>query len=250
MPHRPLKNKNILITGAGSGIGAALSLACAQRGATVILMGHTLAKTQIVYDLILEKGYPQPLLAPLDFFQAGPEALHTLQNTLKDHIPQLDGCVHNATLIGTRTPLSHYTPDLWLRVMQITINMPFLLSQYLLPLLIKSTHPRMLFSIGALPKAPQAYWGAFGCAKAALDHFAQMLAIECQQYPNMGVYRLDPGPTHTVLRTTAFPAEDRSLLKEPHEVLEPYLHLLSDNHQEPSGSFFSSQKHSPSAIPF
>ena len=47
-----LKNKVILVTGAGDGIGKAAALNYAKHGATVILLGRTIAKLEKVYDEI------------------------------------------------------------------------------------------------------------------------------------------------------------------------------------------------------
>jgi short-subunit dehydrogenase len=47
---RALAGKNILITGAGAGIGRAVAISYATHGATVILLGRTVAKLESVYD--------------------------------------------------------------------------------------------------------------------------------------------------------------------------------------------------------
>ncbi|MFV1985510.1 MAG: SDR family NAD(P)-dependent oxidoreductase, partial [Thiohalomonadales bacterium] len=45
-----LKDKVILITGAGDGIGAIAAKTYAQYGATVILLGRTIPKLEKIYD--------------------------------------------------------------------------------------------------------------------------------------------------------------------------------------------------------
>src|SRR3546814_4671694 len=51
-----LKGRHILITGAGDGLGRAAAHACARHGATVILLGRTISKLEIVYDEINAAG--------------------------------------------------------------------------------------------------------------------------------------------------------------------------------------------------
>ena len=51
-----LKGKNILVTGAGDGIGKAAALSYAKYGATVLLLGKTASKLEAVYDLIEAEG--------------------------------------------------------------------------------------------------------------------------------------------------------------------------------------------------
>ena len=62
-----LKGKVIVITGAGAGIGRTASLTCAQHGATVVLLGRTTQKLEMVYDEIEAAGGPQAAIYPINF---------------------------------------------------------------------------------------------------------------------------------------------------------------------------------------
>ena len=53
-----LKDKKILVTGAGDGIGRAAALSYAAHGATVVLLGKTIEKLEAVYDEIEAAGHP------------------------------------------------------------------------------------------------------------------------------------------------------------------------------------------------
>ena len=61
-----LKDKVILVTGAGDGIGKAAALNYAKHGATVILLGRTTSKLEKVYDEIEQNQWPQPAIIPLN----------------------------------------------------------------------------------------------------------------------------------------------------------------------------------------
>ena len=65
-----LDGKTILITGASSGVGRALALACADVGATVLLSGRNVNALNEVYDLIQSKGNPEPAILELDLCKA------------------------------------------------------------------------------------------------------------------------------------------------------------------------------------
>ena len=71
-PAELLKNRIILITGAGDGIGRAAALSFAQHGATVILAGRTVKKLEAVYDQIEAAGFPQPAIFPINLEGAAP----------------------------------------------------------------------------------------------------------------------------------------------------------------------------------
>ena len=54
----------ILVTGASSGIGAALAVACGSVGARVVLSGRNVRRLEAVYDGIIAAGGPRPSIAP------------------------------------------------------------------------------------------------------------------------------------------------------------------------------------------
>ncbi len=73
--------------------------------------------------------------------------------------------------------------------------------------------------------AVEAYegWGGYGAAKAALDHYAAVLAVE---EPGLAVYAFDPGDMRTAMHQRAFPGEDISDRPEPETVVPAFLRLV------------------------
>ena len=61
----PLQDRVILVVGAAGGLGSAAAVACAQAGATVVLLGRKVAPLNRVYDAVKAVGI-EPLLCPLD----------------------------------------------------------------------------------------------------------------------------------------------------------------------------------------
>ncbi len=53
-----LANRNILVTGAGQGLGRAAAIAYAKQGASIILLGRSVQKLERVYDEIVAIGGP------------------------------------------------------------------------------------------------------------------------------------------------------------------------------------------------
>lgn len=65
-PNQHLKDRVILVTGAGQGIGKAAALTFAQQGATLILLGRSTKKLEATYDEIVAEKNPEPLIFPMD----------------------------------------------------------------------------------------------------------------------------------------------------------------------------------------
>ena len=219
-----LDKKIILVTGAGDGIGKAVAIECAKRGATIILLGKTVKKLEHTYDDIIAAGGPQPAIYPVDLGGAQPNDFHNIQLTLEKEFGQLDGLLHNAGWFGASTPIEQYDNELWYRVIQINLNAVFHLSQICIPLLTKASHASMVFNVDSKNSA---YWGAYGIAKAGQVSLMQILADELEAR-NVSVNAFDPGAVHTNLRTRAFPGEDPQQLKKPADVAPAFAYLLSD----------------------
>src|SRR5690606_11359985 len=97
-----LRDRIILVTGAGDGIGRAAALACAGHGATVILSGRTVARLEQVYDEIVQAGGPEPAIYPMDLRGATPDHYGELHDTLEREFGRLDGLLNNAGILGQR----------------------------------------------------------------------------------------------------------------------------------------------------
>src|SRR6478609_5089164 len=95
-----LRERVILVTGAGDGIGRAAALACAAHGATVILLGKTIEKLTAVYDEIEQAGGPMPAIYPLKLGGATLDDYDTLRETIETEFGRLDGVLHNAGILG------------------------------------------------------------------------------------------------------------------------------------------------------
>ena len=130
-----LAGKTILVTGAGDGIGRAAALSFANHGATVVLLGRTVAKLESVYDEIESAGGPQAAIFPMDLAVAGDEQCAELATAMTDTFGALDGLLHNASVLGERRPIESSTYAGWQEVMQVNVNAQFLLTRHLLPLL-------------------------------------------------------------------------------------------------------------------
>ena len=236
-----LKDRVILITGAGDGIGKTVALGCAKHGATVILLGRQQKKLEAVYDAIIAAGGAQPAIVPMNLLTVTPDDTVGLAQTLQQEFGRLDGLLHNAAVLGERAPIEHYAPNVWLEVMQINVNAAFLLTQSLMPLLKASSDASVLFTSSGVGRKGRAFWGAYAVSKFATEGMMQVLADELDENSNIRVNCINPGGTRTKMRAAAFPAEDTSKLKTPDEILPTYLWLLGPDSREVHGQSVDAQ---------
>ena len=221
-----LADRNVLISGAGDGIGKALAMACARAGASTLLLGRTTSKLEAVYDEIIAAGLPKPAIVPLDLTAFESKDVNDLIEAIDTNYGALHGLVHNAALLGERVPLAHYDTVTWHQVMQVNVNAVFVLTRALLPALDRAGDASLIFTSSGVGKTPRAYWGAYSVSKYALEGMAMLLADELENVSGIRSNILNPGATRTGMRAAAYPNEDPATLKTPEAVLPYYLWLL------------------------
>ncbi len=241
-PDQCLAGKVIAVTGAGDGIGKTAAITFAQHGATIILMGRTTAKLEQVYDEIERiKDAPQAAIYPINFEGAAEKDYEDMCNTLTQEFGRLDGLLHNAGVLGQRTPIQNYRTDIWMTVMQVNVNAPFMMTRALLPLLEQSQNGSILFTSSSVGRQGRAFWGAYSVSKGATENLVQVLADELTDTTGIRVNSINPGATRTAMRALAYPAENPAVVKAPADIMATYLFLMSDASIGISGCAFDAQ---------
>lgn len=238
-PTELLAGRTILITGAGDGIGREVAIACATHGATVVLLGRTIAKLETVYDAIEEAGGVQPAIYPMNLEGATPHDYAELAETLNKEFGSLEGLLHNAAQLRLLSRLDDYDPESWYQVMQVNLNAPFLLTQACLPLLRKAEDASVVFTADRVGRQAKAYWGAYAVSKSGVEGLMQLLAEETRDSSRIRVNSFDPGPTRTGLRRLAYPGEEVEQVKTPDTLVADYLWLLGPDSIGTSGQALS-----------
>ncbi len=236
-----LQGKTILVTGAGDGIGRSAALAYAAHGATVVLLGRTESKLEAVYDEIEAAGGPRPGLVVLDLATASEDNAIHLASGLAQEFPHLDGLLHNASILGERRPVESAGYAAWQEVMQVNVNAQFLLTRYLLPLLQAAPAASIIFTSSGVGRNGRAYWGAYAVSKFATEGFMQVLADELENTSRVRVNSLNPGPTNTAMRRTAYPGERPTDNPAPEDIMATYLFLMGDDSAGITGRAFNAR---------
>jgi NAD(P)-dependent dehydrogenase (short-subunit alcohol dehydrogenase family) len=212
----PLANRIALVTGATRGIGRAIALELARRGAHVIALGRTQGALEELDDEIRKIG-GEATLAPCDLKDF--PALDRLGLAIHERWKKLDIMVGNAGILGPVTPLAHVDPPRWEETVAINVTANWRLIRSMDELLRASDAGRVVFvTSGAGSKADMTpYMGPYATSKAALDALARTYAAETLKNTNVRVMVANPGPLRTRMRATLMPGEDPSTLRTPED---------------------------------
>jgi NAD(P)-dependent dehydrogenase (short-subunit alcohol dehydrogenase family) len=236
-----LKDRIILVTGAGDGIGKAAALAYAKAGATIILAGRTVEKLEQVFDQIKADGGIEPLIYPVDFEGATEDNFNELANQIDQQFGRLDGLLLNAGVLGQRTPLSKYRQDVWRKVLQVNLTSQHLLTKALMPILEASDNASVVFTTSGVGRVGRAFWGAYAVSKFAIEGMVQTWAAETEGLNSVRINCINPGATSTQMRATAFPAENPESIASPEEIMPAYLFLMGPDSYQVNGQSIDAQ---------
>jgi NAD(P)-dependent dehydrogenase (short-subunit alcohol dehydrogenase family) len=231
-----LSGRVIMVTGAAGGLGKPCAVACAARGATVVLHGRVVRKLEAIYDEIVGAGHPQPTILPLDLASASADDFGNVASAIRAQLGRLDGLVHTAAFLGSLGPIEHQSLDMWQKVLRVNLAAAMALTRSTLPLLSAAPDASVIFTLDMRGEDPRAYWGAYAAAKAGLSALAATMADEWESRPNLRVNAVVPGPIRTPLRALTHPGEDRSALPLPEALVPLYLHLLGAQAKSESGA--------------
>lgn len=204
----PLKDRVILVTGAGDGLGRATAVAASQAGASVVLVGRTVRKLEAVYDEIEAGGGSTPAIYPINFVGATWADHFELVAAVEKTFGRLDGLVHCAAHFSGFAPLMDEKPKDWMDGLQTNLTAAYALTRHAMPLLLKSPDAAVVFVTDTCGHQPKAFHGVYGITKAAIEALAKTWALELASESHLRIRTFDPGPMRTALRKKGYPGED------------------------------------------
>ncbi len=228
-PRQHLKDRVIIVTGAGQGIGQTAAIAFAKQGATVILVGRTQAKLEATYDAIQAQGLPEALIFPMDLNKATEDDFKAMAEGIYQQLGRLDGILHNATNFNNLSPLEIQTIDQFEAMFRVNTIAPFAMTKACLPLLERAANASVIFTSNSSAQTPNAYWGSHGISKAATDFMMQMWTQEIESRPNIRLNSVVPGALQSPQRKKTHPGEVHSELASMESVMSLYLYLMGDD---------------------
>lgn len=161
-------NKTILVTGASSGIGRAIAIACSKIGAKVVLTARNKERLQATFEQLEGEGH---IILPADLTDSAQ------RQALAEQVPVLNGVVHCAG-IGSRVLCKMLEQDDVLHVMDANFNAPVLLQAALLQEKKIAACASIVFIASAAATMPSVGNAIYSASKAALISYAKCLALE------------------------------------------------------------------------
>ncbi len=225
-----LHDRVVLITGVSGGLGRACAIASAKAGATVVLVGRKVRPLESLYDELESLGAPKPAIYPIDLEGATADDYANMAEAIRLQCGRLDAIVHAAVMFDGLRPIDQVKPMDWLRIQQVALNAPFLITQACMSLLRMGDDAAVVFVMDDVERVGKAYWGSYGVAKAALAAFASILHQETDSGP-VRIHALLPPPMRTGLRRMAYFGENTLERELPDSTAAAVTWLLS-----PAGS--------------
>ncbi|MGB5706928.1 MAG: SDR family NAD(P)-dependent oxidoreductase [Arenicellales bacterium] len=233
-----LEGRSILISDAATDIGRSLSIALAERGATLLLLARKGKTLNPLYDLIVDQDGPEPMIIEMDLTKANDDHYTALLQSLQESYCALHGLVNLSLSSAPLAPTTLTSATTWHQCYEFNLIRPMLLTRALLPMLEKSDNASVVFYSLSAGRQGTAYWGPLGAACAGIENMSQTLA---QEFPSVRFNTLDVGKVSTDLRHTFYPAEARSELRRVDDdcVMDHFLYLLSNASKDISGAAFT-----------
>ena len=228
-----LAGRVALVTGASRGLGAAVARRFAAEGAQVIALARTTGGLTELDDMIRADsvdairadGGSGATLVTLDLRDH--DAIDRMGAALFERFGKLDILVGNAAVLGSLSPMGHFSTADWAEVMAVNVTANWRLIRSFDQVLRRSDAGRAIFVTCAQGRKHTPYWGAYAASKAALETMALTWAAEVADISKLRVNLIDPGPMRTRLRAHAFPGEDASKLPLPESRTDAFVDLAA-----------------------
>jgi NAD(P)-dependent dehydrogenase (short-subunit alcohol dehydrogenase family) len=219
------KGKVLLVTGGGSGIGAATARRFAAEGGGVAVADVNLPAAEQV-----AAGLDRSIAVACDVSDE-PSVLAAVAAT-REALGRLD-CVFNCAGYVHFAPLHELSLEDWNRMLAIHLTGTFLVCKAAMPLLAEAGGGAIVNMASASAQLARPHLAAYAAAKGGVIAFSRQLALDAHEY-GVRVNTIAPGSVGTPLLSGlyepgAVPHAIQPRIAEPDEIASAVCFLLSDD---------------------
>jgi Short-chain dehydrogenases of various substrate specificities len=187
-----LANQVVLITGASAGIGEAVALEAAKRGARLVLAARREGLLRNVKDLVESRG-AEALVVPTDM--ADTAQVEALAQKALDHFGRVDILVNNAGY-GQMGPVEEVDVAAMRRQFEVNVFGLHALTRALLPQMRERGSGRILNLSSVAGQMSMPFSGVYSATKFAVEALSDALRVEVAPF-GIKVIVIEPGPVAT-----------------------------------------------------
>jgi NAD(P)-dependent dehydrogenase (short-subunit alcohol dehydrogenase family) len=231
---KKLARKVALVTGGSKGIGKAVASAYAKEGAAVVVCARHEAELKRAAAEIGSSGGQVYALAG-DVGNA--DDVKKIIRETQQRFGTIHILVNNASLLGPRAAAAEYPLSAWEEVIRVNLTGPFLAIQETLKVMIPHREGSIINVSSGVGRIGKARWGAYAVSKFGVEGLTQVVAEEAREF-GIRVNAVNPGPTRTEMRASAYPEEDPMTLATPDKIIGVFLYLASDESIQVTGKSF------------
>ncbi len=231
-----LRGKVALVTGAGRGIGRAISTILASEGASLALTGRDTSRLERVKGEI-QRDQGQADVWQMDVSQES--SVEDIVGKVIDHWGQIDILVNNAAIIHPETPVWD-TPILeWDEEMSINLRGTFLCCHFVLPHMIKRGQGVVINIGSSSGTIAEDIYGAYGATKWGVIGYTISLAKSVRRH-GVKVNGLNPGWVETDMTAgTSIPPDAGPEWTQPEDIARAALFLAAHAPADMTGQFIN-----------
>lgn len=218
-----LKDKTALITGGGGGIGRETAITLAKLGAKIILFGgRNVKKLRETADSIKANGGDcKVVCADLTC----PNELETAFSKATEGLDRIDILINNAG-VAHNDKFETVTTELFDKIMQINVRVPYFLTQKALPYLKKSESATVINIASVVAHAGYENQSVYTASKHALLGFTKALAVELYK-ENVRVHAISPGGVYTDMIKVSRPDLSSEGMIMPKDIVDIITFILT-----------------------
>jgi NAD(P)-dependent dehydrogenase (short-subunit alcohol dehydrogenase family) len=188
-----LRSKVALITGAGRGIGRAITIEFAKEGAKLAINSRSRNELEETADLVRKVG--GEVYARTADVSVAVQSRRFVEGAYSEY-GRIDVLVNNAGILGPVGPLAEDEVESWTHTIMVNLVGTFLCCKYVLPIMIGQRRGKIINLSGGGSTSPYPRFSAYAASKAGVAGLTQTLAEEVKDY-NVQVNSIAPGLTNT-----------------------------------------------------